>query len=666
MVIALIGNQNCGKTTLFNRLTGARQHVGNFPGVTVDAKTGQMKAFPECCVVDLPGIYSLRPYSGEELLTRHFLLQEKPDGIINIADATNIERNLYLTLQVLEMGIPTVLALNMMDEVTGNGGKIDVKGMADMLGVPVVPISAAKNEGIALLAQTMVETAGQKQAPHAISYDAEPIKRCKREIMSFIQPVLKEQATPLSFCVTKLIEQDQEIVDSLHLSAKELEQVESTVARMERQCGLDRNAALAENRYAFIERVCAKNVQKAKQSKEKQRSIRIDRILMNRVLALPLFFLIILTVFWLTFSVIGPIGQAAMEKGIAFLSAAIDQALTAAHVHPILQSLCMEGIFSGVGSVLSFLPIILILFFFLSLLEDSGYMTRIAFVMDKPMRKIGLSGKSIVPLLIGFGCTVPAVMSTRTLPSERDRKMTILLIPYMSCSAKIPIYAMFSAAFFAGGKAFILFEIYLIGILISLVAATVLRRTLYKGEAAEFVMELPNYRIPSMKSVLILMWEKAKDFIMKAFTVIFMASIVIWFLQSFDVHMQLVAQTGDSMLAGVGKFLSPLFRPLGFDRWELATALVTGLTAKETVISTLSVLTGDASLTILFADKIAAFSFLLFTLLYTPCAASFAAIRREFRSFSKAILIALSQCLVAYTVAFVFYHFASLVMMFLA
>ncbi|MCI8331579.1 MAG: ferrous iron transport protein B [Clostridiales bacterium] len=665
MVIALIGNQNCGKTTLFNRLTGARQHVGNFPGVTVDAKTGPMKAFPECSVVDLPGIYSLRPYSGEELLTRHFLLQEKPDGIINIADAANIERNLYLTLQVLEMGIPTVLALNMMDEVTGNGGKIDIKGMSDLLGVPVVPISAAKNEGIDLLAKTVFETARQKQAPRTIQYDAKPIDQCKREIMSLVRSSLKDETLPLSFCVTKLIEQDEEIVDSLKLSAQELTQMEETVARMERQYGLDRHAALAENRYAFIERVCAKTVKKAKQSKEKQRSIWLDRILMNRVLALPLFFLIILTVFWLTFSVIGPLGQEGMEKGIAFVSESIDRALTAAHVHPVLQSLCMDGIFSGVGSVLSFLPIILVLFFFLSLLEDSGYMTRIAFVMDKPMRKIGLSGKSIVPLLIGFGCTVPAVMSTRTLPSERDRKMTILLIPYMSCSAKIPIYAMFSAAFFAGGKGLILFEIYLIGVLISLVAAAVLRRTLYKGEAAEFVMELPNYRIPSMKSVLILMWEKAKDFIMKAFTVIFIASIVIWFLQSFDVRMQLVSQTSDSMLAGIGKFLSPLFRPLGFDRWELATALVTGLSAKETVISTLSVLTGGASLTGLFANKLSAFSFLLFTLLYTPCVAAFAAIRREFQSFLKAFMIALSQCLVAYAVAFSFYHIASFIMLFL-
>lgn len=665
MIFALIGNQNCGKTTLFNRLTGARRHVGNFPGVTVDAKQGSMKAHPDCSVVDLPGIYSLRPYSGEEILTRNFLLQEKPDGVINIADATNIERNLYLTLQLLEMGLPTVLALNMMDEVTGNGGQIDTAGLSRLLGIPVVAISAAKDQNVDRLAQTMIATAQAGKAPSLPDYFPEPLRRCRHEIAGILRAGTNGQGLPVDFCTSKIIEQDQEMVARLSLPAQAAQDIEHAVVRMEERYGLDRNAALADSRYAFIERVCAKTVQKGGQSREKTRSIRIDRVLMNRVLALPLFFIIIMAVFWLTFSVLGPWGQDWMQWGIDWLTALADQGLSAARVHPVLHSLCIDGVFSGVGSVLSFLPIIIILFFFLSILEDSGYMTRIAFIMDRPMRKIGLSGKSIVPMLIGFGCSVPAIMSTRTLPNDRDRKMTILLIPFMSCSAKIPIYAMFAAAFFSGGKALIMFEVYLIGILMGILAACVLKRTLYKGGAAEFVMELPNYRMPTPKSVLILMWEKAKDFMMKAFTVIFIASIVIWFLQRFDFSMRLVADTQESMLAGVGRRLAPLFRPLGFDRWELATALVTGLSAKEAVISTLSVLTDGAALTSLFADKLSAFSFMLFTLLYTPCVAAFAAIRREFKSFGKALAVAAGQCLIAYGAALVFYHAAGLVLHFL-
>ena len=662
MIFALIGNQNCGKTTLFNQLTGANQHVGNFPGVTVDSKAGKIRTSSDCSVVDLPGIYSLRPYSNEEIVSRDFILQEKPDAIINIADATNLERNLYLTLQVLEMGIPTVLALNMMDEVRANGGKIDVGALSDELGIPVIPVSAAKNEGVAELVEITVRCAENKVRPKRTDFSSGAVHRCLCAVGNLISDHAESADIPRRFAASKAIEADEDIIGRLSLNEHERRQIERLVAGMEHECGMDRHAAIADMRYSFIEAVCSRTVIKPRESREHARSVKIDRILTGKYVAIPLFICIMLAIFWLTFAVIGQRGQTLMETGVNALCAAADHALTDAGVNSVLHSLIIDGIFAGVGSVLSFLPIIVVLFFFLSILEDSGYMARVAFIMDRPLRKLGLSGKSFVPMLIGFGCSVPAIMATRTLSSERDRKMTILLVPYMSCSAKIPIYAMFASAFFARGKALIMVEIYLVGILVGIAASLVMKHTVFRGASVPFVMELPNYRMPSLKSVLMLMWEKARDFLQRAFTVIFVAAIIIWALQNFDLRLHLVADAQQSLLAVIGKRISPVFRPLGFEGWELSTALIAGFTAKEAVISTLSVLTGGAPLTALFSGKLAAFSFLIFTLLYTPCVAAFAAIRRELRSMPKAIGVAVLQCVIAYFVAALFYQVGRLVL----
>ena len=630
MIFALAGNQNCGKTTLFNQLTGANQHVGNFPGVTVDRKIGEIRSVKNCSVVDLPGIYSIRPYTSEEIVTRDFLLQEKPDGIINIVDATNIERNLYLTLQLLELRIPMVLALNMMDEVRGNGGSIDYKRMSDELGIPVVPISAAKDEGIEDLIQAIVSVAKKKTLPQVMDFcEQGPVHRCIHAVSHQVEDHAATIGMSPRFAATKIVENDTDIITKLALTENELDMMEHSIAEMEADCGLDRNAALADMRYTFIEKVCGKTVKKCMESKEHIRSVRIDNILTNKYLAIPMFILIMLVIFVLTFNVIGAALSDWMAMGIDAFTALCDRGLTAYGINPVVHSLVIDGIFAGVGSVLGFLPIIVVLFFFLSILEDSGYMARVAFVMDKPLRKIGLSGRSFVPMLIGFGCTVPAVMATRTLAGERDRKMTILLTPFMSCSAKIPIYSVFAAAFFPGKEALVMIVLYAVGILTGILSAAVLNRTAFRGKPIPFVMELPNYRLPSAKSVCRLMWDKAKDFIERAFTIIFLATIVIWFLQTFDLRFNVVAESEDSLLALIGQGIAPLFGPLGFSDWRVSTALITGFTAKEAVVSTLSVLTGTSIANLsgvlgsMFSGLSAA-SFLVFTLLYTPCVAGIA------------------------------------------
>ena len=589
MIFALAGNQNCGKTTLFNQLTGSNQHVGNFPGVTVDQKIGEIRSVKNCSVVDLPGIYSIRPYTNEEIVTRDFILNEKPDGIINIVDATNIERNLYLTLQLLEMHIPMVLALNMMDEVRGNGGSIDYRQMSEELGIPVIPISAAKDEGIEDLIKATVEVGKKKILPKVMDFcEQGPVHRCIHAVSHQVEDHAANIGMSPRFAATKIVENDENIINKLELSQNELEMMEHSIEEMEKDCGLDRNAALADMRYTFIEKVCNKTVKKCHESKEHIRSMKIDRVLTDKYLAIPMFLLIMFAIFWLTFNVIG-----------SFLSDAFtamcDRALTAYGMNPVVHSLLIDGVFAGVGSVLSFLPIIVVLFFFLSILEDSGYMARVAFVMDKPLRKIGLSGRSFVPMLIGFGCTVPAVMATRTLSSERDRNMTIMLTPFMSCSAKIPIYTVFAAAFFPGKEALVMILLYAAGIIVGIISALVLNHTAFRGNPIPFVMELPNYRFPSAKSVFQLMWDKAKDFIQRAFTVIFVATIIIWFLQTFDTRLNVVADSSNSLLALVGRWIAPVFAPLGFSDWRVSTALITGFTAKEAVVSTLSVLTGTAT-----------------------------------------------------------------------
>ena len=596
MIFALAGNQNCGKTTLFNQLTGSNQHVGNFPGVTVDQKSGAIRGQKDCTVVDLPGIYSIRPYTPEEIVTRDFILNQKPDGIINIVDATNIERNLYLTLQLLEMRIPMVLALNMMDEVTGSGGTIDVKAMSRELGIPVVPISAAKNEGVDELVKIAVLTARGKILPTVYDFCAPgPVHRCIHAVVHQIEDHAQSAGIPVRFAATKLIEGDEDIVSRLELDQNELELIEHSVQEMEAEHGMDRNAALADMRYDFIEKVCAGTVVKCRESRERRRSEAIDRIVTNKYLALPIFFGIMLAIFYLTFNVIGAILSDLLAAGIDALTVAVDSALTAYGLNPVVHSLVIDGVFAGVGSVLSFLPIIVVLFFFLSILEDTGYMARVAFVMDQLLRKIGLSGRSIVPMLIGFGCSVPAIMSTRTLASERDRRMTILLTPFMSCSAKIPIYAVFSAAFFPQAAPLVMIGLYLLGILVGIVAAKVLGATAFRGNPVPFVMELPNYRFPSARSVGQLCWDKAKDFLTRAFTIIFVATISVWFLQTFDTRLNVVTDSADSLLAAVGTILAPFFAPLGFGDWRVSTALITGFIAKESVISTLGILTGSGA-----------------------------------------------------------------------
>ena len=666
MIFALAGNQNCGKTTLFNQLTGSNQHVGNFPGVTVDQKSGTIRGQKDCTVVDLPGIYSIRPYTPEEIVTRDFILNQKPDGIINIVDATNIERNLYLTLQLLEMRIPMVLALNMMDEVTGSGGTIDVKAMSRELGIPVVPISAAKNEGVDELVKIAVLTAKGKVLPTVYDFCSPgPVHRCIHAVVHQIEDHAQSAGIPVRFAATKLIEGDEDIVSRLELDQNERELIEHSVQEMETEHGMDRNAALADMRYDFIEKVCAETVVKCRESRERQRSEAIDRVVTNKYLALPIFFGIMLAIFYLTFNVIGAFLSDLLATGIDALTVSVDSALTAYGLNPVVHSLVIDGVFAGVGSVLSFLPIIVVLFFFLSILEDTGYMARVAFVMDQLLRKIGLSGRSIVPMLIGFGCSVPAIMSTRTLASERDRRMTILLTPFMSCSAKIPIYAVFSAAFFPHSAPLVMIGLYLLGILVGIVAAKVLGATAFRGNPVPFVMELPNYRFPSARSVGQLCWDKAKDFLTRAFTIIFVATIIVWFLQTFDTRLNVVADSADSLLAAVGAVLAPLFAPLGFGDWRVSTALITGFIAKESVISTLGILTGSgadvtsAALGTLFTP-VTAGSFLVFTLLYTPCVAAISAVKRELGSGWKAAGVALSQCVIAWIVSFLAYHLLSL------
>ncbi|CAH0539129.1 Ferrous iron transporter-associated protein FeoA / Ferrous iron transporter FeoB [Oscillospiraceae bacterium] len=660
MILALAGNQNCGKTTLFNQLTGSNQHVGNFPGVTVEQKIGQVRGQKGCSVVDLPGIYSLRPYTAEEIVTRDFILNQKPDGIINIVDATNLERNLYLTLQLLTLRVPTVLALNMMDELTGNGGSIDVQKMAQTLGVPVVPICAATADGVSELIDEAVRVAEGKILPQVYDFcEPGPVHRCIHAVCHQIEDHAQAAGINTRFAATWLIEGDNGIEDALKLDQNEKELIEHSVLQMEQERGLDRNAALADMRYSFIEKLVREAVVKPRESRQHRRSVQADKILTGKFTAIPIFIGVMFLIFFLTFHVIGAFLSDLLALGIDKLTALTDAALTAYGLNPVVQSLIIDGIFEGVGSVLSFLPVIVTLFFFLSILEDTGYMARVAFVMDKLLRRIGLSGKSIVPMLIGFGCTVPAVMATRTLPSERDRTMTILLTPFMSCSAKIPIYGFFSAAFFPQHAALVMIALYVFGILMGILAALVLEKTAFRGRPVPFVMELPNYRLPSVKSVALLLWEKAKDFLERAFTVIFLATIVIWFLQSFDTRLNVVDSSADSLLAMVGQLLAPIFAPLGFADWRCATALISGFIAKESVVSTLEILLGTSALSALFTTKNAV-SFLVFTLLYTPCVAAIAAIRREVGSPVRAGIIALSQCCVAYLAAFAVFAILSL------
>ena len=662
MLLALVGNQNCGKTTLFNQLTGSNQHVGNFPGVTIEQKTGQIIGRKDYELVDLPGIYSIRPYSGEERVTRDFIIKNKPDAIINIVDATNIERNLYLTLQLIEMGKPMVLALNMMDELLGNHGSVDITKLSERLGIPVVPISAAKNDGVEELMRVVAETAENARLPRRIDFcSSGPVHRCIHTVSHVVEDHADKIGVPSRFAATRVIEDDADIISSLKLSENELELIGHAVLEMETEGGLDRNAALADMRYRFIEAVCAESVVKAHESREMRRSVKIDKVLTNKYLAIPMFIAIMGFIFWMTFSVLGKWLSDMLALGISSLKSIVDAALTAYGLNPVVHSLVIDGVFAGVGSMLSFLPIIVVLFFFLAILEDTGYMARVAFVMDKLLRRIGLSGRSFVPMLIGFGCSVPAIMATRTLSSERDRKMTMLLIPFMSCSAKLPIYAVFTAAFFPDHGGLVMTCLYVFGMLVGVLAAKILSKTVFTGKPVPFVMELPNYRMPSLKSVLLLMWEKAWDFIRRAFTVIFAATIVIWFLQTFDTRLNVVGSgSTDSLLAIIGTWIAPVFAPLGFGDWRVATALLTGLMAKEAVISTLGVLMntganiGSAALLTLFTTR-SALSFLVFCLLYTPCVAALAAFRREMGSGVKTALVVLSQCCVAWLAAFVVY-----------
>ena len=658
LTFALAGNQNCGKTTLFNQLTGSNQHVGNFPGVTVDRKSGAIKGHPETEVTDLPGIYSMSPYSSEEIVTRQFIIGEKPTGIINIVDATNIERNLYLTMQLMELDIPMVLALNMMDEMRGNGGTVRINKMEAMLGIPVIPISAAKNEGVDELVDHAVHVAKYQERPGRMDFCSEDdhggaVHRCIHGILHLIEDHAKAAGIPVRFAATKLVEGDPRIEEALKLDPNEKEMIEHIIVQMEQERGLDRAAAIADMRFSFIQELVAQTVVKPHESKEQLRSNRIDKFLTGKYTAIPAFIAIMGLVFFLTFNVIGLFFQNLMEMGIDALTGVVDTALTNWNVNAAVHSLVIDGIFTGVGSVLSFLPIIVVLFFFLSMLEDTGYMARVAFVMDKLLRRIGLSGRSIVPMLIGFGCTVPGVMASRTLPSERDRKMTILLTPFMSCSAKLPIYSLFAAAFFPEHAALVMVSLYFLGIAVGILMAILLKSSVFKGEAVPFVMELPNYRLPSPKSVGQLIWEKARDFIQRAFTIIFVATVVIWFLQTFDTRLNVAATPDSSLLALVGSLITPIFKPLGFGDWRISTALITGFTAKESVVSTLTVLLGGdtGALNTLFTP-FTALVFLIFTLLYTPCVAAIAAVKRELGGGRAALGVVLMQCGIAWVVAF--------------
>ena len=666
ITFALAGNQNCGKTTLFNQLTGSNQHVGNFPGVTVDRKDGVIKGHDDTLVTDLPGIYSMSPYSSEEIVTRRFILENNPKGIINIVDATNIERNLYLTMQLMELNIPMVLALNMMDEVRENGGAVLVNEMEEMLGIPVIPISASKNEGIGELVDHAIHVAKYQERPGRTDFcgaddKGGAVHRCLHGIMHLIEDHAEEAGIPVRFAACKLAEGDRLVLNFLSLSQNEKEMLEHIILQMEEERGLDRAAAIADMRFSFIEKVCKKTVIKPKESKEHLRSRRIDRVLTGKYTAIPSFIAIMGMVFYLTFNVIGAALSNLLDMLITALTEVTDSALSAAGVNDVIHSLVIDGIFNGVGSVLSFLPTIVTLFFFLSILEDSGYMARVAFVMDKLLRKIGLSGRSIVPMLIGFGCTVPGVMASRTLPSERDRKMTILLTPFMSCSAKLPIYAFFTAAFFPGKGGIIMVGLYFTGIVVGILVAFLLRGTMFKGEPVPFVMELPNYRMPGMGNVWRLLWEKAKDFLQRAFTVIFIATIVIWFLQTFDLHMNVVSDSRDSMLASVSGIIAPIFIPLGFGDWRISTALITGFMAKESVVSTLSVLFGSGAAIVSSITTASALALLVFCLLYTPCVAAIASIKRELGG-KWAFGVVIGQCAVACAAAFIV-HTAAVLML---
>ena len=667
-LLALAGNQNCGKTTLFNALTGSNQHVGNFPGVTVEKKEGSIKKYKDAVLVDLPGIYSLSPYTSEEVVTRDFLVKDRPDAIINIVDATNLERNLYLTLQLMELNIPMILALNMMDEVRASGNTIHVKKLSQELGIPVIPISAAKGEGISDLLDTVIKTLkGDKALPRLVFCKGE-VHRAIHSIAHIIEDHAQAAGYPIRFAATKLVEGDEPMFKALDLDSGDIHIIDHIVEQMEQDLGTDREAALADMRYSYIEQLCAQCVVKHQETREQLRSEKIDRLLTSKYLGIPIFLLIMMLIFWLTFSVLGAPLQDLLSGWIDSFTAFLEAFLVRNQVTPWLISLLINGVCAGVGSVLSFLPIIVLLFFFLSLLEDSGYMARVAFVMDKLLRKIGLSGRSFVPMLIGFGCSVPAIMATRTLSSDRDRKMTIVLTPFMSCSAKLPIYGMITAAFFPEHPAIVMVSLYVLGIMIAILSGLLLKNTIFQGNSVPFVMELPAYRLPDAKSVLLHMWEKAKDFLHKAFTIIFIASIVIWFLQSFDWRLNMVSDSANSILASVGSIIAPLFTPLGFNDWRASTALITGFTAKESVVSTLTILTGassDAQLSAMLTQiftPLSAFSFLAFTILYMPCVAAFAASKRELGSMKQALLTAGYQTLVAYIVGTLIYQVGSLIL----
>ena len=655
LTFALAGNQNCGKTTLFNELTGSNQHVGNFPGVTVDRKEGKIKGNANTLVVDLPGIYSLSPYTSEEIVSRNFILDEKPTGIINIVDATNIERNLYLTMQLMELGIPMVLALNMMDEMRGNGGSVYINEMEDMLGIPVVPISAAKNQGVDELVSHALHVAQYQEKPGRVDFCGKDTKggslhRCLHSIMHLIEHKAEEAKIPARFAASKLVEGDAPVLEALKLSQNEKDTLEHIIVQMEEETGLDRASAIADMRFTFIKRLCDQTVTKPKQSKEQIRSRKIDKILTGKYTALPAFIGIMALVFYLTFNVVGAYLQGLLESGIEALTGAVDNLLVSYQVNEMLRSLVIDGIFGGVGSVLSFIPIIIVLFLFLSLLEDSGYMARVAFVMDKPLRKIGLSGRSIVPMLVGFGCTVPGVMASRTLPSQRDRKMTIMLTPFMSCTAKLPIYGFFAAAFFPDYAGLIMIGLYLLGIVVGIITALISKNTIFKGEAVPFVMELPNYRMPGFKNVAHLLWDKAKDFLQRAFTVIFVASIAVWLLQTFDFRLNLVTDSKDSMLAAIAGFVAPVFALLGFGDWRIVTSLVAGFMAKESVVSTLTVLFGSTDGLKAILSPVSALALLVFCLLYTPCVAAVASVKRELGA-KWALYMVVGQCVIAWICA---------------
>lgn len=661
LTFALVGNQNCGKTTLFNVLTGSNQHIGNFPGVTVDRKDGVIKGYPDTLITDLPGIYSMSPYSSEEIVTREFLLMDKPKGIINILDATNIERNLYLSMQLMELGIPMVIALNMMDEVRVNGGSVRINAIEELLGVPVIPISAAKGEGIEELVSHAIHVAKYQEKPQISDFCSKDsaVHRCIHGIMSLISDHADKAGYPERFAASKVVEGDSLVLKHLELEQNEKEMIEHIIVQMEEECGMDRASAIADMRFAYIEDVCKNTVVKPRESKERIRSQKIDKLLTGKYTGIPMFIAIMGLVFYLTFNVIGAALSNVLDILITFVTNGVDNLLTAMNVNSVLHALIIDGIFNGVGSVLSFLPIIVTLFFFLSILEDSGYMARVAFIMDKLLRKLGLSGRSIVPMLIGFGCSVPGVMSSRTLSSERDRRMTVLLTPFMSCSAKVPIYAFFSAAFFPHYAALVMIGMYFIGIIVGIIMAFIFKKTLFKGEPVPFVMELPNYRMPGAKNVVHLLWEKAKDFLQKAFSIIFIATILIWFMQNFDIRLNVVADSRQSILAVLAGMITPLFKPLGFGDWRLVTAILTGVMAKESVVSTISILFGSTIEMVSVISAAGAMSFLVFCLLYTPCVAAIASVKKELGGKWAAYVVVI-QCVVAWIAALITYIIAGI------